>query len=228
MAMVTQCEKCNMNDICTLQKIIRDVKTSYDHYKNKELLTLNITCEKFVPLTENSTDENESTDDDDIDSKHIDYCIKKYEIIRSDRILYMGIPVYRIRALRDIPRYGIKAGDLGGYIESENNLSNLGDCWIGNSAIVCKNAIVCDDAIVSDYAEVYNNAVICDEAEVLGSKAKVFDFARISGHAKIYNSAKIFGGSTISGHITVSGLSKICTDECIDGDYNIHDLEILK
>ena len=29
----------------------------------------------------------------------------------------------RIRALRDIPEFGVKAGDLGGWIEKERNLS---------------------------------------------------------------------------------------------------------
>lgn len=37
----------------------------------------------------------------------------------------------RIRALRDIPRYGVKAGDLGGWVKNEDNL-NLG-CWDGTA-----------------------------------------------------------------------------------------------
>ena len=31
--------------------------------------------------------------------------------------------LYHIRALRDIPRYGVKTGDLGGWIQSESNLA---------------------------------------------------------------------------------------------------------
>ena len=34
----------------------------------------------------------------------------------------------QIRALRDFG--AVKAGDLGGWIESEKNLSQGGDCWV--------------------------------------------------------------------------------------------------
>ena len=45
--------------------------------------------------------------------------MKKYKLLaRAENGLY------RIRALRDIPEIDVKAGDLGGYVESENNLSH--------------------------------------------------------------------------------------------------------
>lgn len=36
--------------------------------------------------------------------------------------------LYSIRALRDFG--DVKAGDFGGWIESEDNLSQAGDCWV--------------------------------------------------------------------------------------------------
>ena len=33
--------------------------------------------------------------------------------------------LYRIEATKDIERFGVKAGDLGGYIEKEDNLSGI-------------------------------------------------------------------------------------------------------
>ena len=54
--------------------------------------------------------------------------------------------VFRIRALRDIPKFGIKAGNLGGYIEHEGNLSQEGDCWIGDEACVYSNTRIYDTA----------------------------------------------------------------------------------
>ncbi len=42
--------------------------------------------------------------------------------------------LFRIRALNDIPKYKVTAGDLGGYIEKESNLSQEGNCWIGDNA----------------------------------------------------------------------------------------------
>ena len=66
---------------------------------------------------------------------------KKYELIPSDK---EGL--YRIKALRDFN--DVKKGDIGGYVESEKNLSQLGDCWIYDNARVHNNAQVCDNAIV--------------------------------------------------------------------------------
>lgn len=48
--------------------------------------------------------------------------MKKYELTESYGTFW------RIRALRYIPRYGVRPGDLGGWIESEENLSQDGDC----------------------------------------------------------------------------------------------------
>lgn len=60
---------------------------------------------------------------------------------------------YRVKALRDFN--DVKKGDIGGYIHSENNLSQLDDCWIYDNAVVSDNAnirgevCICGDAIIS-------------------------------------------------------------------------------
>ena len=53
---------------------------------------------------------------------------KKYELVKEDSIVVDGFKLFRIRALRDF--FVIKAGDLGGYVESEDNLSHEGYAWI--------------------------------------------------------------------------------------------------
>ena len=70
---------------------------------------------------------------------------KKYEITDIQHPDYSFL--HRIRALRDI-RYGVEAGDLGGFIESEKNLSQEGDCWVSGNAQVYGNARVSGDALV--------------------------------------------------------------------------------
>lgn len=40
------------------------------------------------------------------------------------------IRVFQIRALIDIPEINVKAGDFGGYVQKESNLSHSGNCWI--------------------------------------------------------------------------------------------------
>ena len=85
--------------------------------------------------------------------------MRKYEITD---IAHPDTPsLHRIRAVVDILKYGIKAGDLGGYIEKESNLSHEGNCWVYGTARVCGNAVVYGNAEVRGNAEVCGNARVC-------------------------------------------------------------------
>ena len=53
----------------------------------------------------------------------------KYDFVEIYRIVN-GKHLKRIRALKDIPVWGVKKGDLGGYVESEHNLDQETDSWI--------------------------------------------------------------------------------------------------
>ena len=90
---------------------------------------------------------------------------KKYELTDETKEIG-GITLHRIRALRDIPRYDVKSGDLGGWIEAESNLSQDGDAWVGGDAWVYGDAWVSGNAWVSDDARVYGNAEVSGNAEV--------------------------------------------------------------
>ena len=93
---------------------------------------------------------------------------KKCELT-NEKITFMGRVLHRIRALRN---FGIvKVGDLGGFIESEDNLSQDGSCWVFDYAKVYGNARVYGNAMVFDYAKVF----YC---------AEVFDCARFSHATK--------------------------------------------
>ena len=46
---------------------------------------------------------------------------KKYELVESSKIISRNVILYRIKALVDIPNI-VKAGELGGYVESWRNL----------------------------------------------------------------------------------------------------------
>lgn len=54
---------------------------------------------------------------------------KKY-ILTNHTCQVEGHTLYRIRALKDFA--GVRAGELGGYVEQEHNLSQYGNCWICN------------------------------------------------------------------------------------------------
>ena len=66
--------------------------------------------------------------------------MKKYELTNETKTLAGGTVLHRIRALRDIPRFGVKAGELGGFVEEENNLSQDGDAWVSGNTKVYGNA----------------------------------------------------------------------------------------
>ncbi|EPT5029518.1 hypothetical protein ACVRDO_002376 [Escherichia coli] len=66
----------------------------------------------------------------------------KYELLHdhSVHLVPFHMTLYRIRALRDIPRHNVKAGDLGGYVEGEHNLDQNDDSWIRDGVCVFGNA----------------------------------------------------------------------------------------
>ena len=92
---------------------------------------------------------------------------KKYELTNETKTLADGTVLHRIRALRDIPRFGVKAGDLGGLIEKENNLSQDGNAWVSGDACVSGDAEVSGNAKVSGDAKVSGNAEVSANADYM-------------------------------------------------------------
>ena len=80
-----------------------------------------------------------------------------------------GVKLFQIECTRDIKH--AKIGDLGGWIESEENLAS--NAWVSG------NAWVYGDARVSGNAWVYSNARVSGNAWVYGD-------ARVSGNAWVY------------------------------------------
>ena len=105
---------------------------------------------------------------------------RKYEMLQDQTIEWRGRTLYRIRALRDFG--DVHAGDVGGYIECERNLSQDGNAW------------VYDDARVSGDARVYGNARVCGDARVYGN-ARVCDNAWVCGNALVCGDACVYGNT---------------------------------
>lgn len=170
----------------------------------------------------------------------------KYELTNS-MTSSGGRILYRIKALKDFG--DVKAGDLGGYVESEDNLSHEGTCWIYDNAKVYDNAYVSRSATIYDNAKVYNNAVVSDEASVFGhaqvsddagvfEKAKVFDSAKVFGCAEVYDTAKVFdsarvfaraniyGSASVFGYAKVYGNGMVCGDAKVFGKAEVFDMNI--
>ena len=142
---------------------------------------------------------------------------KKFELTE-ETIKYDGHTLYRIIALKDFG--GACKGDLGGYVEKEKNLSQEGNCWVGDDAKVY------DEAKVYDNAKVYNNARVCNRALVYGdariyNNAKVYGNAKVLGEAVVYNDANIYGHSIIFEKATISGGAQVFGNPIICGHTNI-------
>ena len=148
---------------------------------------------------------------------------KKYEL-SNITIVFNGVTLYRIKALKDFS--DVKAGDLGGWVEKEDNLSQRGDAWIGGDAKVYGNAVVCDNAKVFGKAKVHDNAFVCDNAWVYDNaqvygRAKVFGNAvvfvnaEVYDHADVYCHAMAFGNAEICGNAGVCGYAEICGDAVV-------------
>ena len=96
--------------------------------------------------------------------------MKKFEFTGETKILFDGTILHRIKALVEfnLGYFIVKAGDLGGWIEKEENLSQDGNAWVYCNAMVYGNARVYCNAIVYGNAWVYGNAMVGGNAEVYG------------------------------------------------------------
>ena len=74
--------------------------------------------------------------------------MKKFELT-SEFVTFLGKKLFRIKAL--ISFGNVEEGELGGYVEKEENLSNDGNAWVSGDARVYGNARVYGD---DDYATV--------------------------------------------------------------------------
>lgn len=88
---------------------------------------------------------------------------KKYELIDETQE-WNGRILHRIRALADFG--DVKAGELGGWIEKEENLSHNDDAWVYGDAQVYGNARVYGNAQVFGNAQVCGDARVCGDAEI--------------------------------------------------------------
>ena len=101
-------------------------------------------------------------------------------------------------------------GELGGWLESEVNLSQNGDCWVGPGSYVMDGAYVCDDAVVSNGAEIGDDAKITGNVEIngpigIGGSARILDKARIVGDQRL----AVFGSAVVQGISVVADKAKV-------------------
>jgi hypothetical protein len=142
---------------------------------------------------------------------------KKYEVVSELTYPAKTSPdghthtAWRIRALVDIPMHGVKAGDLGGYVQDSYILSHDGSCWVGGDALAARpfetnhwgdrsslKVVVQQDALVTDkaFARAYvgDTAVIKDNAVAIG---------RVQGKAVMKDNARMTSGF-LAGRVVIA------------------------
>ena len=156
---------------------------------------------------------------------------KKYELT-NETFGFGRHTLHRIKALKDFG--DVKKGDLGGFVESEDSLSQDGNCWVYDDARVYDKSVVREDAKikghskvigskiygsaeVSGYARVtdshaFGNSKICDDVGVWNSK--------ISGNAVIKDDARV-RVSSFSGNAEISGDAQAFYEVTASGDVKI-------
>ena len=109
---------------------------------------------------------------------------KKYDLVKTDCVhKYLDgerFLLFRIQALKDITCVDysseriilVKAGDMGGYVETEDNLSQDGSCWVH------ENSYVYAGGKVSENAQILSGSDIVKGADVKG-------YTRIGKHTMV-------------------------------------------
>ena len=124
--------------------------------------------------------------------------MKKYELTGQTKVIIPSVIVlHRIRALRGIQQHGVKVGDLGGWIESEKNLSQEGECWVGGNALVYGGSFVAGDALVDGDAVVKDISIVAEDALVEGC-------AIVAGYSIVKGDAIVRGDTRLSSNAIIA------------------------
>ena len=145
---------------------------------------------------------------------------KKYELLKDDTIEigegHYAIVLYRIKSLKDFG--DVRAGDLGGYVESEDNLSHEGTAWVYDGARVC------GDAEVSEDAQIHDGTVISGRVKVYGNTCTYGD-VQIRGNARVFGTVKLVNGTIVRDESVIYGKSYI-KDSIICGESHIKSSDV--
>lgn len=132
--------------------------------------------------------------------------MKKYELT-SETLQFAGHTLHRIKALKD---FGVfTTGELGGWIESEENLSQADNAWVYGDAKAYANAKVYGNA------EIFGDAMVCDKVEI-------FDNAKVYGNAHVYRNAKVYGDAELCDNAQVYDNAMIYGDSHVYGNAKIY------
>lgn len=106
--------------------------------------------------------------------------MKKFELTDEFVTNVFGKKLFRIKAL--VAFGNVEKGELGGFIEKEDNLSHAGNAWVYGDARVY------GDALVYGNAQVSGNARVSGDARVFGNA----DYAVVTGFGRYFRTTTFF------------------------------------
>ena len=112
--------------------------------------------------------------------------MKKFELTAEFVTNVFGEKLFRIKAL--VAFGNVEKGELGGFIEKEDNLSHDGNAWVYGDAQVSGNARVYGNAWVSGNAQVSGDARVYGNAWVYGDA----DYATVKGFGRFFRATTFF------------------------------------
>lgn len=127
---------------------------------------------------------------------------KKYELTTESKIID-GHTVYRIKALKGFKTIigrRVNAGDLGGWVESEANLSHEGTCWLFDEAAGYENSRRYDNSVghgnsrQSGNSRQYGDSWQYEDSQQSGDSQQ-YGFSEQFGNSRQYGSSRQFGNS---------------------------------
>lgn len=117
------------------------------------------------------------------------------------------IIVHQIRAIDYFDNESINPGELGGYVQTESNLSQEGACWIKPGNYVVQDASVSDDTQIQGIG-----CVICNNAHIDGHVLiETVGDVLIDGNAYITGMTQILGAD-----IQIGGTAILTGNMCIE------------
>lgn len=112
--------------------------------------------------------------------------MKKFELTTEFITNFLGIKLFRIKAL---VKFGdVKKGELGGFVEKEENLEHYGNAWVYGGAKVYEKAWLYGNAKVYGNALVHGDEEVSGNAEVSGNQMH----ATVKGFGSQYRNTTFF------------------------------------
>lgn len=152
--------------------------------------------------------------------------MRKYDFT-GKTLIHCGTEYRQIISLKSFG--SVSENEIGGFIQTEKNLSHFGNCWvkdsskIGEDALIYGNAVVEGNVIVLGNSHIFGSAHLSENVIVYG-RSKLFGRCEVSGNVHIYQDACVSFNAKISGNSKIRG-NTLIKNEITSGEIYSYDVE---